>query len=672
MAFNSIRGLQINVNHCEVAHTGVFQVAWDLKLDFIAIQDPYLVKGEPPRTNFGCKVFMSQSRKAILYILNKNFNVFFKFNTTSTVVVELHFNNFLLNIFNCYFPPNDHIEDLLNEWGGFNFLNSVNLFIGDFNCRSSSWGYDSDNYRGRKFMEFIASSNLHVCNISEYGPTFQSTINVGFPDLTLISSSIANYVKNWGVLDTETHSDHKFIYFNIEIDNIPETDFYFKSKYGQNKFMKYIKRHLGPLREKLKLANNTVHVNDLFNELTSMVQKGAFKTLKKKPKKLAKKFSFWNEDLRLTRNKVNKLFKIYRKHKAENSNVDLIQSSGNTYRRERAVFKKLLLKTKRKAWEDFCVNYNDRYGSLFKLVFNKSTGENSIGVSPNNDPNNSIVDRITHIMDFFFPGKSPDDNFVFNPIVGPISSLTIEDLEITFDFEVYTDGSRIEDETGFAVCIFQENNNIENHLYKLKSHNSVFQAELAAIHCAANRAASKNVSINIHTDSLSSIAAIKIASARSSFVNNIKQDLVKIKHLVGLCWVKAHVGIQGNELADQQAKLATTTGVDTIIPAPRSYVKRLLNKLMIKEWNDYWMQYNSTSGARVREYLEHTPLCASVGRWAMQIIIPLAARSLKNFHLVKLADAHKRAWFQNLINNSQTLNKLKEAFRISDSLTEAV
>ncbi|GBN03217.1 hypothetical protein AVEN_36791-1 [Araneus ventricosus] len=266
------------------------------------------------------------------------FNVFFKFNTTNTVVVELHFNNFLLNIFICYFPPNDDIEDLLNEWGGFNFLNCFNLLIGDFNCKSSSWGYDSDNYRGRKFMEFIASSNLHVCNIFVYGPTFQSTINVGFPDLTLISPSIANYVKNWGVLDTETHSDHKYIYFSIEIDNIPETDFYFKSTYDQNKFMKYIKSHLDPLREKLKLANNTVYLNDLFNELTSMVQKGAFKTLKKKPKKLEKKFSFWNEDLRLTRNKVNKLFKIYRKHKAENSNVDLIQSSGNAYRRERAVF----------------------------------------------------------------------------------------------------------------------------------------------------------------------------------------------------------------------------------------------------------------------------------------------------------------------------------------------
>ncbi|GBN03215.1 hypothetical protein AVEN_36789-1 [Araneus ventricosus] len=218
------------------------------------------------------------------------------------------------------------------------------------------------------------------------------------------------------------------------------------------------------------------------------------------------------------------------------------------------------------------------------------------------------------------------------------------------DFEVYTDGSRIEDETGFAVCILQENNNIENHIYKLKGHNSVFQAELAAIHSAANWAASKNVSINIHTDSLSSIAAIKSASARSSFVNNLKQDLVKIKHLV-----------------DQQAKLATTTGVDTIVPAPRSYVKRILNKPIIKEWNDYWRQYNSTSGARVREYLEHV---GDADHYTFSCSLT------QKFHLVKPADAHKRAWFQNLINNSQALNKLKEAFRISgdvcDSLTQAV
>ncbi|GBO39795.1 hypothetical protein AVEN_3099-1, partial [Araneus ventricosus] len=187
MGFNTIRGIQINVNHCKAAHSGVFQVSRDLELDFIAIQDPYLINGEPPKSNFGCKAFSPRDKRAITYIFKKNLNVFYKFNTTHTVAVELHFNNMLFNIFNCYLPPHDNIEDLIGELRDFNFYNSFNLLVSDFNCKSRSWGYDSDNFRGRKLTEFIAASNLHICNITEYGPTFQSTTNVGFPDLTLLS-----------------------------------------------------------------------------------------------------------------------------------------------------------------------------------------------------------------------------------------------------------------------------------------------------------------------------------------------------------------------------------------------------------------------------------------------------------------------------------------------------
>lgn len=61
MDFNNLHGIHIIVNHCEAAHSGVFQIARDLNLDFIAIQDPYLVKGEPAKANFGLKTFLSQS-----------------------------------------------------------------------------------------------------------------------------------------------------------------------------------------------------------------------------------------------------------------------------------------------------------------------------------------------------------------------------------------------------------------------------------------------------------------------------------------------------------------------------------------------------------------------------------------------------------------------------------
>ncbi|GBM78020.1 hypothetical protein AVEN_13036-1 [Araneus ventricosus] len=136
-------------------------------------------------------------------------------------------------------------------------------------------------------------------------------------------------------------------------------------------------------------------------------------------------------------------------------------------------------------------------------------------------------------------------------------------------------------------------------LYKVPHHTSgrTFDhcTELTVIQYAANWAVGKNVKINIHTESLSSILALKSAISRSEFVNMDKMDIFKAKNLVGLSWVKALVGIQGKELADQQIKLAITAGIDLEIPAPRSFMKRALKTYIINEWSYYWRQYYPAS-----------------------------------------------------------------------------
>ncbi|GBO32826.1 hypothetical protein AVEN_27170-1 [Araneus ventricosus] len=73
--------------------------------------------------------------------------------------------------------------------------------------------------------------------------------------------------------------------------------------------------------------------------------------------------------------------------------------------------------------------------------------------------------------------------------------------------------------------------------------------------------------------------------------------------MVGLSWVKAYMGIPGNELADQQAKLAITSDKELFIPAPYSHLKCLLKNYIVKKWNEYWNSYASTSGIRVRGYI---------------------------------------------------------------------
>ncbi|GBN63620.1 hypothetical protein AVEN_238924-1 [Araneus ventricosus] len=48
-------------------------------------------------------------------------------------------------------------------------------------------------------------------------------------------------------------------------------------------------------------------------------------------------------------------------------------------------------------------------------------------------------------------------------------------------YNAYTDGSRINNETEFAVCIFKSNKPYQDSLYRLNPTNSDFQAELVAI-----------------------------------------------------------------------------------------------------------------------------------------------------------------------------------------------
>ncbi|GBN64552.1 hypothetical protein AVEN_202584-1, partial [Araneus ventricosus] len=268
------------------------------------------------------------------------------------------------------------------------------------------------------------------------------------------------------------------------------------------------------------------------------------------------------------------------------------------------------------------------------------------------------------------------------------------------DYEIYTDGSRIENETGFAVYILKEETNIQNHLFKLNTFNSVFQAELAAIEFAANWAVKQKVKVIIHTDNLSSISAFNSANTRSEFVNKVKSNIFKAKNMVDLSWVKAHVGIPGNELADQQAKLAITSGEELFIPAPYSHLKYLLKNCIVKKWNEYWNSYDSASVIRVRGYINQVnPKFLIYNKFLIYFLIGhgpfpsylhrfkfldsphckcgmlddadhyiFSCSLTKEFHLIKPADEHKKAWFNNLLTNRQAVTKMEGTFRTSRNI----
>ncbi|GBM07150.1 hypothetical protein AVEN_15407-1 [Araneus ventricosus] len=168
-----------------------------------------------------------------------------------------------------------------------------------------------------------------------------------------------------------------------------------------------------------------------------------------------------------------------------------------------------------------------------------------------------------------------------------------------YDYEVYNDESRIGDNVGFLVCIFERNLLLPIFCYKVNSFNSVFQAELAAVNFSVGWALERNVKIKVFSDSKSSIEAIRSPKVKSNFVLSVKDNRYNAKDLVSHVWVEAHAGNPGNELSDHFAKIASSCGADMSIPAPYSYVKRVCKEFLINEWNSYWQ--NSTTGKCTKE-----------------------------------------------------------------------
>ena len=153
---------------------------------------------------------------------------------------------------------------------------------------------------------------------------------------------------------------------------------------------------------------------------------------------------------------------------------------------------------------------------------------------------------------------------------------------------LFTDGSRAEGRSGVGViCKDWEKSKRINDLH------SVFSAELLAILLATEYIMKKKLKkAIICSDSKSAILSLGKQPSSHPLIRKIQ---TKVKNLINsdikFLWIPAHIGIQGNERADQLARNSLDLPPNNTIPCPLDDFLNHLHKKLLElrqyDWNNY-------------------------------------------------------------------------------------
>ena len=173
--------------------------------------------------------------------------------------------------------------------------------------------------------------------------------------------------------------------------------------------------------------------------------------------------------------------------------------------------------------------------------------------------------------------------------------------------DVYTDGSKDEN-NNTGIGIFSNNSTASFEISEnLSKHSTVFQAEIHAIKRAAEQLTTlglNNRNVRIRSDSAAAIKALNKLTVDSNTVKECNEALNVLaqNNKIEIKWVKAHIGIEGNEKADQLAKEGcTNTETPNELPIPSCSVKSITKT---NATNDTFKTFKSTGGKILTNIIE--------------------------------------------------------------------
>ncbi|XP_047532160.1 uncharacterized protein LOC125067543 [Vanessa atalanta] len=160
------------------------------------------------------------------------------------------------------------------------------------------------------------------------------------------------------------------------------------------------------------------------------------------------------------------------------------------------------------------------------------------------------------------------------------------------EVKIFTDGSKIEGKVGAAFSVWEEGIETRTIKLALPTYCSVYQAELLALYRAVEHVLGhKSRDFGIYSDSMSALQTISNLGSTHPLAVKLRNTLRRTKlqyKSVSLYWIKAHVGLEGNERADELAKEAALRSKKKpdYDRCPISFLKRIIRMETLRLWEE--------------------------------------------------------------------------------------
>lgn len=431
---SKIKCLQVNLQHSRVATLNLTQVMLQHNIDIAFVQEPYTTHNNVAGFPKGFKIFAHGGgrKRAAIIVNNNDVDVIgiIQSSHEDAILTEIRYKGLTLYGASLYFPIDrdiaidlDTVENILQ------YAKREGLILAiDSNARSKIWFDKYTNARGRAMEEFVITRDLLIINEETGIPSFETNRGRSWIDLTLCNRKLAQKTRRWTCGEEESCSDHKIIFFDIEVmDDGGNATQHFRKRYNTKvdnwgTFVHNLALNLvtnfncrtntdnlaacdKALSQKVKLSSDT---GEIIHKLTSAITAAcdaSFQVLRP-GKRTTKKRSvpWWTNELTTLRKKAVAMRRRFQRTK---NDANLRQERRLQYNESNRTYQARLREEKLKSWKDYCssTQNSNPWNAVYRYAAGKTRCNPTLSTLKfsNNTYTSDIQSTINQLMEYFVP-----------------------------------------------------------------------------------------------------------------------------------------------------------------------------------------------------------------------------------------------------------------------------